>query len=393
MENIELVKLLLLQCGKVGITPMLWGRHGIGKSMIVRSIFEDGGYEVIDLRLGQLEVGDLIGMPAQEYYCPSCKTKFGFAARFTNCPLCEQKGGKVPICGQTVWLPPSWFPQHGEKRCIFFDEFNRGRLDVQQAAFQIVLDRRIHTHKIPDDTIIICACNPPSSDAGTGQEYNVEELDPALLDRFVNIKFTLTTDNWLRWARENKILQDIIDFIATEQKFLGNDAIDIPIDITPSPRSYEFLSKLLSGDTIPKRYWTEVAETVIGSTAAIAFVQSLKTDLDKPIKAKDIFDHFAKVKSKVEAQVGTADDGNARFDLLRLTLDEITQCLENDKSRKYNEKQLNNLADFLVMLPQDLSFSMIKDLATNQDVNERLFLNRDDLFTILKTARKGDMNG
>lgn len=364
---------------------MLWGRHGIGKSAIIRTLFESEGYEVIDLRLGQLEVGDLTGMPAQEYYCPNCKTKFGFAARFTNCPLCEQSGSKIPICGQTVWLPPSWFPQHGEKRCLFFDELNRGRLDVQQAAFQIVLDRRIHTHKIPDNTVIICACNPPSSDSGSGQEYNVEELDPALLDRFVNVKFTLTTENWLRWARENNLMQEIIDFVATENKFLGNDAIDIPIDIQPSPRSYEFLNKVLSG--IPRQSWMEVAETIIGSTASIAFIQSLKTDLDKPIKAKEIFNTFEKVKAKIVAQV----EGDTRFDLLKVTMDELEQALEGEKSRKYNEKQLNNLADFLLLIPQDLSFSMLKGLATNPDINERLFLNRDDLFAILKSARnKGD---
>jgi hypothetical protein len=390
MENLELITLLLKQCAKKGLTPMLWGRHGIGKSMIIRSLFEKLGYEVFDLRLGQMEAGDLVGMPAQEYYCPSCQTKYGFAARFAYCPMCEQKGSKIPICGQTVWLPPSWFPQHGEKRVIFFDEFNRGRLDVMQAAFQIVLDRRVHTHKFPEGTVVICACNPPSTDAGTGQEYNVEEIDPALLDRFVNIKFTLTTDNWLRWARENNIMQDIVDFIATEPKFLGNDAIDIPIEISPSPRSYEFLSKVLADGEIPTKYWVDVAETIIGSPAAIAFVQSIKTDIDKPIKAKEIFDNFAKVLPKLEAQ---CNPDKTRFDLLRLTLDECEACLEGDKSKKYTAKQLNNFADFMLRIPQDLSFSVLKKLAGNNDINERLLLHRDDLFKILKSARKGDVNG
>ena len=391
MENIELIKLILTRCADVNLTPMLWGRHGIGKSMITREVFETLGYEVIDLRLGQLEVGDLIGMPAQEYYCPKCQTKYGFGVKTAYCPMCEQQEqARIPIIGKTVWLAPSWFPSNGEKRCIFFDEFNRGRLDVQQAAFQIVLDRRIHTHKIPDDCAIVCACNPPSTDAGTGQEYNVEEIDPALLDRFVNMKFTLTTPNWLKWARGYGIMQDIIDFIAVEEKFLGNDAIDIPVEITPSPRSYEFLHKLLSGDTIPKKHWAEVAETVIGPTAAISFIQSLKTDLDKPIKAAEIFNSFPKIKDRVVSQV-EAGEGNTRFDLLRITLDEINQCLAGGKSSKYTEKNLTNLGDFFVLLPEDLAFSVLKDLALNNDMNERLLLKRDDLFNILKHARKGDI--
>lgn len=391
MENIKLLQTLLRRCVDVRLTPFLWGKHGIAKSAIIRSFFEDEGYEVIDLRLGQLEVGDLIGMPAQEYFCPKCDTKFGFAVRSAFCPICETDGAKIPISGRTVWLPPSWFPVNGEKRIIFFDEMNRGRLDVQQAAFQIVLDRRIHVHKIPDNVGIICAGNPPSTDSGTGQEYNVEEIDPALLNRFVNVKWTLTTDNWLKWARENKIMQDIIDFIATDTKFLGNEVIDIPVEIRPTPRSYEFLSKLLSGRVIPPKDWGEVADAVIGPAASIAFITSLRTEIDKPIKALEIFNNFEKVRERVAAQVESGS-GNTRFDLLRVTLDEIGQALSEAKSKKVTDKQLNNLGDFFVMLPQDLAFSALKDLSGNSDVNERLLLKRDDLFNILKSARKTDIS-
>ncbi len=390
MENIELVQLILKRCGEVGLTAMLWGKHGIGKSQIVRQVYEALDYKVIDLRLGQMEVGDLIGHPASNFYCPKCQTQYGFSARFTHCPMCEAEGVKVPIVGQMVWLPPSWFPQNGEKVCLFFDEFNRGRLDVQQAAFQIVLDRRIHTHKIPDNCAIVCACNPPSSDAGTGAEYNVEEIDPALMNRFVHIKFAMTTNNWLKWARDYGLEQNIIDFIAIEEKFLGNEAIDIPIEIAPTPRAYEFLHKLICGDTIPRKYWAEVAETVIGATAAIAFVQSLKTDLDKPIKAQEIFNNFPKIRDRVVSQVESGE-GNTRFDLLRITLDEINQCLTGNKAEKYTDKQFSNLGDFFILLPEDLAFSVLKDLALNNVVNERLLLKRDDLFKILKHARKGDI--
>ncbi len=391
MENIKLLETLLRRCADVRLTPFLWGKHGIAKSAIIRTFFESEGYEVIDLRLGQLEVGDLIGMPAQEYYCPKCDTTFGFAVRSAFCPICEQEGAKIPISGRTVWLPPSWFPMHGEKRIIFFDEMNRGRLDVQQAAFQIVLDRRIHVHKIPDNVGIICAGNPPSTDSGTGQEYNVEEIDPALLNRFVNIKWTLTTDNWLKWARGNSIMQDIIDFIATDNKFLGNEAIDIPVEIHPTPRSYEFLSKILSGNAIAQRDWGEIADAVIGPSASIAFITSLRTEIDKPIKAAEIFNNFEKVREKVAAQVESGL-GNTRLDLLRVTLDEIGQVLGDTKSKKMTDKQLMNVGDFFVMLPQDLAFSALKDLSGNSDVNERLLLKRDDLFNILKSARKTDIS-
>lgn len=384
MEDLGTLERILKAAVDVKLTPLLWGRHGIGKSAIIRSMFEAEGYEVIDLRLGQLEVGDLVGIPAQEFYCPMCETKFGISIKETYCPICAAEGNQVPIAGQTVWLPPSWFPQNGEKRLIFFDELNRGRLDVQQATFQIVLDRRIHTHKVPDNCGIICACNP------SGGDYIVEELDPALLDRFINVKWTLTTRQWLRWARDKgAIMPEIVDFINTDDKYLGNQAVQIPIDVQPSPRSYEFLSKMLSA--LPKNHkiWTDVAVCILGEHAALSFMQSLKEDVEKPIKAEEIFLNWAKVKPKVKKQSASAEKGDTRHDLLRATIDELYDMVKDGKSSHYTIEQYANVAEFLLMIPKDLSFSALKDLSPLPEIHEKLLMQKagEALFDILKEAR------
>jgi len=386
MEDINLLELILGNCVEKHITPLVWGKHGIGKSMIIRTMFEKLGYEVIDLRLGQLEVGDLIGIPAQEFYCPICETKFGFSTKESYCPVCAADGKKIPISGRTVWLAPSWFPSNGEKRLIFFDELNRGRLDVQQATFQIVLDRRIHTHKIPDNCGIVCACNP------SGGDYYVEELDPALLDRFVNIKFNLDTRQWIQWARGAKLRNEVIDFILTDNKQLGNEPIKIEIPVAPSPRSYEMLSRLLDG--IPKTHvnWSEVATCLLGEAAALAFMQSLKDEVEKPVKATEIFNKWDIVKKRIKTQVD-AGEGDTRHDLLRTTLDDVYDAVKDGKSKKLTEEQLLNVGHFLLLIPEDLSFSALKDLAPMPDINDRLLMSSigKQLFEILKKARKEDM--
>jgi len=386
MNDINTLELVLTRCVEEKLTPLVWGKHGIGKSQIIRSIFEKLGYEVIDLRLGQLEVGDLIGVPAQEFYCMVCETKYGFSIRDSYCPVCAQDGKKIPISGRTVWLAPSWFPQNGEKRLIFFDELNRGRLDVQQATFQIVLDRRIHTHKIPDNCGIVCACNP------SGGDYFVEELDPALLDRFINIKWNLETRQWIRWARENTIMNEIIDFVSLDHKQLGNEAIKMELEITPSPRSYEFLSRLLKG--VPKKHslWSDIATCIIGESAAIQFMASLKADIEKPVKATEIFNNWIKVEKRIKQQVN-AEEGDVRHDLLKETFDDVYDSLKDGKSKKLNDEQLTNVGRFLLMIPEDLSFSALKDLAPLPDINERLLMGPlgKELFDILKKARKEDM--
>lgn len=373
--NVKTMKQMVGSCLDVGITPMIWGKHGIGKSAIIKEIGAEKGYQVIDLRLGQLEVGDLIGMPDKEYYCPNCERTFGLGGNIQYCPMCKKDHDlTVTPVGRTIWLAPAWFPQNGEKRLLFFDELNRGRLDVQQAAFQIVLDRRIHTHMIPSNCAIVCACNP------SGADYYVQELDPALLDRFVNIKFTLDKSDWLGWARDFGITEEIIDFIGTDDRFLGNEAIDIPIDISFTPRSYEFLSKLCK--VLPKGLWHDAAACIIGEQAAIAFAESMRKEQDKPIKAKVIFEKFTKeIKQQVAGQVE-----EQRFDLLRVTCDEILQKLDGDKVKQQTDAVLNNIGDFVMLIPDDLAFSVMKDLAAINDVNQRLLLKRQDLFERLKKA-------
>jgi len=389
--NVQTTKIVLKACIKKRITPMVWGKHGIGKSQVVKQIGIELGFdEVVDLRLGQMEVGDLIGMPVQEYYCPLCHTTFGTAGNILNCPVCKQNDKKeIQIVGRTIWLPPSWFPQNGTKKLLFFDELNRGRLDVQQAAFQIVLDRRIHTHIIPDNCGIVCACNP------SGADYYVQELDPALLDRFLNIKFTPDTKEWFSWARNHEIISEVIDFIATDERFLGNEAIDIPIQITPTPRAYERLSAILP--EIPRQIWGETATCIIGESPAVAFIDSLKDTKEKPIKATQIFNEWdKKLRKQVEEQVK-----EQRIDLLRYTMDEILEAFGIGKqitkanpntqaniteSVKFSDEQLNNVGDFLMMIPDDLAFSMLKDLASNPDINKRLLIKRTDLFDRLKKA-------
>lgn len=376
MANVKTLKVLLKASLEAQVTPMVWGKHGIGKSAIVKQIGKEMKYdEVIDLRLGQMEVGDLIGMPDKEYSCPKCDTNYGIAPTITHCIKCDG----VELIGKTVWLPPSWFPTNGESRLLFFDELNRGRLDVQQAAFQIVLDRRIHTHKIPDNCGIICACNP------SGGDYYVQELDPALLDRFINIKFTLGHSEWLEWARSNDIAGEVIDFIGTDSRHLGNESIEIPIEITPSPRSYEFLSRLLR--KADKQYWHEIATCVLGNAPAIAFAESMKRNIEKPVRAAEIFDNFRKKEEKVATRIKQQVKAS-RSDLLRVTCDEIENAFADGKSTKYTADQLNNVADFLVLLMDDLAFAVLKTLATIPDINNRLLLDRPDLFEMLKKANQ-----
>jgi len=61
---------------------------------------------------------------------------------------------------------------------IFFDEFNRANPKTLNAIFEIIQFHSINGEPLPNLKCCWCAMNPPD------QEYQVEEVDPALLDRF-----------------------------------------------------------------------------------------------------------------------------------------------------------------------------------------------------------------
>lgn len=67
-----------------------------------------------------------------------------------------------------------------EAEFIFFDELNRADAKTLNAVFEIIQFGTINGEKLPNLRTCWAAINPPDSDAG----YNVEELDPALVDRF-----------------------------------------------------------------------------------------------------------------------------------------------------------------------------------------------------------------
>lgn len=61
---------------------------------------------------------------------------------------------------------------------LFFDELNRADPKTLNAFFEIVQFRTINGEPLPNLKCVIGAQNPPGSD------YNVDSLDPALVDRF-----------------------------------------------------------------------------------------------------------------------------------------------------------------------------------------------------------------
>jgi hypothetical protein len=102
----------------------------------------------------------------------------------------------------------------------------------------------------------------------------------------------------------------------------------------------------------------------------------------KEILDKQPFAKFCKIVDEVKQMAS-----NGESDFLRIMLDELDTEI-NGNSKKYDDGAINRVGDIIVALPLDLGFSILKDFSTNVDLCERLILKRDDVFKVLKDARK-----
>lgn len=312
---------------------LLRGPHGIGKSQVVRQVAASvalleglKSFPVIDRRLSQMTEGDMVGLPSTD----------GEVTRFN---------------------PPDWYKRAcDEPVCLFLDELNRGTNEVQQAAFQIVLDRELNGWKLHPQTRVYAAVN-------TGAAYTVNDMDPALLDRFWAIDLTPTVEDWTLWARADGTVHDtVVDFIASNEKWLDAPKDAEPGKVTPSRRSWERLSRALVtagvADAPNDALFYPMCLGYVGTEATIAFHSFAKT-IENQVTGEEVLRDYEKVKKKV-AKLGQEKQNI----LIEKVADYVTKSLKT-----IDDKQGENLGKFMKDLPGELRVAAWSKLTANGSEN------------------------
>ena len=281
---------------------MFWGATGVGKTSAIDQVgeeikteFDFPDFETINLRLSQKEQGDLVGLPYEIELvpCPYC-IENGHD-KFTHKVLHEKRklmqhienvhgkefNNKIPtyadvidiirskyahlIETKTGNLTPDQLPTKGHG-ILHLDELNRARQDVRDAAFELVLERRLGNYVLPDNWIVVSSCNPPS------EEYSVHTLDEATRARFCHILFCPELDEWIQYAKENNIKSEVVQFVREYPQALGNILLDFPDDQGPvaCPRTMFMMGKLLRN--LPEELVWEVASGCIGAEYALSLI-------------------------------------------------------------------------------------------------------------------------
>lgn len=335
------MKELLNICRESNDSMLISGKHGIGKSEMIKEYCTENNFHLETLFISLLDESDLQGLPT-----PSSDNK------------------------STVWLRPEWISsmhkakEAGKEVVLFLDELNRGTRDVLQCTLELILNKQINGHKLPEGTFIVSAINPSDDD------YHVQELDPAMINRFFYHELSVDAEKWLSWAEQNDVHSIIRRFISRKNDYL-NFTTETEI-VSCTPRSWTKLSDILK--TIEKTNNEEY------------LYNAIKAKVGKVIGAE-----FFQFYNEYANMVSIEDIKGACTDNLEESISNISNIIKDqepitilDFMKNLTQESINNIDNnfntindnipnvaFLHAAPIELTASFLKDLSRNDFVNYR----------------------
>lgn len=194
------------------LNVLLEGAHGVGKTAVVKEVFESANLNWKYYSAATMDPWvDFIGVP---------KT------------VSDVNGNEVLELVKPKDLA------HDEVEALFFDEFNRAPSKVMNAVMELIQFKSINGKKFNNLKVVWAAINPFDED-GT---YNVESIDPAILDRFhINIKVPYELDTGYLYKTYGAMSKPFV-------KWWNELPKDLKHKISPRRLDYAIKISTFSGD-------------------------------------------------------------------------------------------------------------------------------------------------
>ncbi|RLF58381.1 MAG: hypothetical protein DRN27_05585 [Thermoplasmata archaeon] len=234
------------------------------------------------------------------------------------------------------------------------DEFSRGDHQLQQLLWQIQNEYSVHRHQFPKGWFVVSIDNPDDS------EYSMDNLeDAAGLRRQLHIYTEVLATDFLKYAIECNFHPYVIEFIQTHPEYLYDFQAQKIGSVYANPASYEKLSDHLWKMEIGrgKIDFDEIehkAAGLLNTNMTRMFIEFARDKKD--INPKDVFYDFSHIKPQIQKLLKEND--NAKLGELMVGF-----CTFMTTSMpKYNLSQLNNVLDFLLMMPIDTAALFISQV-------------------------------
>lgn len=187
---------------------ILKGQPGLGKSSLVKQCADRHSISLIDMRLPQLDAVDVRGLP----YVSN---------------------------GKALFAQPGFLPTEGAG-ILFLDELPQAPVLVQNAASELLLDRRLGDYRLPDEWVVFAAGNNRADRAG------VTDMPTHIRSRLIKLDVEADITDWADWALGASIMPEIIAFLRYRSDLLHQFNKDA--DVFPCPRTWEFANDILKAN-------------------------------------------------------------------------------------------------------------------------------------------------
>lgn len=294
---------------------LLEGRHGVGKSEILNQAGDELEIEVITRDLSLMEPPDLVGIP------------------------------RISDDGRTHYAPPAFLPDSG-RGLFVLEEVNRSERYMQTPCLQLLTTRRLNDYHLPDGWLPCAAINSQADG------YQVDELDPALLSRFMRIRVEPDVGSWVSWARSRHIHAKIIEFVEKSPEVFK--------DPNANPRAWASSSRILEAWELNGREPNLLAGALAGlldSKWALAFIR-FYTDGRQPLSAREIVNSYPSYRGVLRGWVQ-----QGRLDLVAASVELLKKYIQPHTTYRAvwaDETQRGSMMAFMADLPADLRKRLLK---------------------------------
>ena len=293
-----------------GKPVLLEGKHGVGKSQIIEQAAQTLGVGCVVRDLSLMEPPDLIGLPMVQN-------------------------------GVTKYAAPAFLPTKG-KGLICFEELNRSEKYMMAPCLQLLTARTLNDYKLPKGWLPVAAINP-SNDG-----YEVNDLDPALLSRFVRIQLMSDVVEWLEWAEENQVHDAVIRYAKRTRDIFESD--------DSNPRSWTYVSDILYAHEAQRSGNDAVLGVtvagLVGDVHAAAFIR-FHGNNETPLTAQQILTDYRRCRRDIRKWVK-----GKRTDLLAASAKNLMTAFQSSdvaSDISGDEVEQENISRFMADLPPDLA--------------------------------------
>lgn len=303
----------------LAITPLVSGKHGIGKSQMIKSIAQELGGVCITIEGGTLKEGEITGLPYQ-YQDVNGDTRFRFLPYYAIERIQQEEkrlfleagrkedtstlGGDENRYAMNDLTPEQKLDaiRSGKVKLviIFIDEINRTENVVYKELMNILLTRSVNGYQFPWWVQFVGAMNPSTQNS----IYATNEMDPAQLDRFLKIKVGDNASEWLKYGKSAGLDPQILIFIKENPKCLSSQDKDLNDEEkpTPSPRGWDMVDTLLKSEPMLREFFADkendpkvverdmknLVSAKLGSSVATMFFASLVSQ-SRALMPEEIF--------------------------------------------------------------------------------------------------------